>query len=337
MRRLAPFAVLLSAMIAPAAQAADAPGYHIVDRIPMTDGWWDYASIEPVHNRLFVTRGNGVFKLDLNSGLMDQRFIPGSEGRGVISLPGGDKAIAVLAGNSSAIMFNTDDEGKVLHKFSLVQQSDSEVYEPTGKEVWLMGGHGQIAIVDPAKMAQTGSIEVGGELEFSQTDGRGRVFVNDVESASVIAIDAHSRKVVGRWKMQGCEDPSGLAYVEQSDILLSVCFNNMLKVLDARSGKELQTVTVGKGADAVIYDKTTRRVFVPSAYDGLLTVLQVNGPSDVRMIEQVPTQVGTRTGAIDTRTGTLYLPTARFGPFNKAGDVDPLPGTVELLVMKPQS
>jgi len=336
MRRLISFAALLAATIAAPAMAAGAPGYHIVDRIPMTDGWWDYATIEPVHNNLFVTRGNGVFKLDLNSGLMDQRFIPGSEGRGVIELPGGDKAIAVLAGNSSAIEFNTDDEGKVLHKFSLVQQSDSEVYEPIGKQVWLMGGHGQIAIIDPEKMTEMGSIEVGGELEFSQTDGKGRIFVNEVESASVIAIDARSRKVVGRWKMKDCEDPSGMAYVEHADVVMSVCFNNMLKVLDARSGRELLTIPVGKGADAVIYDKTTHRAFIPSAYDGLLTVLQVNGPTNVQVLEQVPTQVGTRTGAIDPKTGALYLPTARFGPFNKAGDVEPLPGTVQLLVMRPQ-
>jgi len=28
----------------------------------------------------------------------------------------------------------------------------------------------------------------------------------------VIAIDVASRKIVGRWKMNGCEDPSGMAY-----------------------------------------------------------------------------------------------------------------------------
>lgn len=337
MRHLAALAALLAAGFVSSSMAADKPGYHIVDRIPLTDGWWDYASIDTVHNNLFITRGSGIFKLDLNSGLMDQHFIPGSEGRGIIPLPGGDTAIGVMAGNSSALLFNTDNEGKVLHKFSLVQQSDSAVYEPVGKQVWLMGGHGQIAIVDPAKQEQSGSIEVGGELEFCQTDGRGRVFVNDVESGSVFAVDAKTRKVAGRWKMKDCEAPTGMAYVADGDFLMSVCFNSMLKVLDARSGKELQTVPVGKGADAVIYDASTRRAFVPSAYDGILTVLQVNGPGDVQVLEQVPTQVGTRTGAIDARNGTLYMPTARFGPFNKAGDVEPLPGTVELLVMKPQS
>ena len=83
---------------APAASAA--PGYHVVDRIPMTDGWWDYAFFEPVHRRLFVARGNGVFKYDVDTGLMDPRFIPGSEGRAVIALPGGEQMLTTVAGYS---------------------------------------------------------------------------------------------------------------------------------------------------------------------------------------------------------------------------------------------
>lgn len=328
-------AAIAAAAIAMPALADPVPGYHIVDRIPMSDGWWDYASFDPVHRNLFVSRGNGVFKLDVDSGLMDQRFIPGSEGRGVIPLPGGDMAIANMAGYSMSILFATDAEGKVAKMFELAQASDAALYEPVGKQVWVMGGHGEIALLDPVKKEQTGTIEVGEELEFAATDGRGRVFVNAPESASVVAIDATSRKIVGRWKMTGCEDPSGMAYADGADVLLSVCANKMVKVLDARSGKELETVPVGAGADAVIYDKGTRRAFVPSAIDGLLTVLAVNGPRDVQVVEQVPTQIGTRTGAIDPRTGTLYLPTARFGPLNKLGWPEALPGTVQLLVMKP--
>jgi hypothetical protein len=328
----------LAALVSPPAAADPAPpGYHIVDRIPMADGWWDYASFDPVHRRLFVSRGNGVFKYDVDSGLIDQRFIPGSEGRGVIPLPGGDMALAVMAGYSAAILFATDAEGKVAKMFELTQASDAAVYEPIGRQVWVMGGHGEIALLDPVKKAQMATIEVGEPLEFAATDGRGRVYVNAPESASVIAIDTASRAIIGRWKMKDCADPSGLAYVDGADVVLSVCANKMLKVLDARSGAELATVAVGAGADAVIYDSAAHRAFVPSAIDGLLTVIAVRGPHDLRVLEQVRTQIGTRTGAIDPKTGTLYLPTARFGPINKLGWPEALPGTVELLVMQPEA
>ncbi|MBS0421742.1 MAG: hypothetical protein JSR66_28795 [Proteobacteria bacterium] len=315
---------------------AAAPGYHIVDRIPMTDGWWDYVSFDSVHRRVFAARGNGVFKLEVDSGLMDYRIVPGSEGRAVVPLPIGDLVMTTMAGYSSAILFSGED-GKVSKMFSLRQASDAALWEPVGKQVWVMGGHGEISLLDPVKLTQTASIDAGEPLEFAATNGHGRVFVNGSESASVIAIDVASRKIAGRWKMNGCEDPSGMAYADGADVVLSVCANKVLKVLDAKSGTELQTVAVGAGADAVIYDATTKRAFVPSAFDGLLTVVAVNGPRDVQVLEQVPTQIGTRTGAIDPKTGTLYLPTARFGLLNKLGWPEALPGTVQLLVMQPQA
>jgi DNA-binding beta-propeller fold protein YncE len=318
----------------PVPAAAGAPGYHVVDRIPMGDGWWDYANVDPVHRNLFVSRGNGVFKMELDSGLIDNRFIPGSEGRAVIPIPGTDMMLTTVAGYSSAIFF-TSQEGKIVKLIELTQASDSAVWEPTVKRAWVMGGHGEASLLDPVTLKQTGTVEFGEPLEFSATDGKGRVFVNGSESASVLVADARSLKVVGRWKMKDCEDPSGMAYVDHADVILSVCFNNMLKVLDARNGKEIATIPVGKGADAVIYDHATHRAFVPSAYDGLLTVVAVNSRTDIQVLEQATTQIGTRTGTIDEETGTIYLPTARMSALNKLGWPEALPGTVQLLVLKP--
>ena len=333
MKILAPLSLALWASVSVPANAAG-PGYHIVDRIPITDGWWDYASFDTVHRRLFVARGNGVYKLDVDTGLMDMRIVPGSEGRAVVPLPMNDLVFTTMAGYSAGIFFSGED-GKVSKMMSLRQASDSSVWEPVGKHVWAMGGHGEVSVLDPIKLEQVASIDLGEPLEFSVTDGRGRVFVNGSESASVIAVDASSRQVIGRWKMEGCEDPSGMAYVETVDILLSVCVNKKLFVLNARTGATVQIVSVGGGADAVIYDPGTHRAFVPSAFDGMLTVLDVRGPKEVSVVEQVFLQVGTRTGTVDPKTGTLYLPAARFGPFNKLGWPEALPGTVELLVVRP--
>lgn len=72
---------------APATSAAS--GYHVADRIPLTDGWWDNATVEPVNNMFFLTRGNGITRIDLNTGLIDYRFITGLEGRVVVPSPDG--------------------------------------------------------------------------------------------------------------------------------------------------------------------------------------------------------------------------------------------------------
>jgi DNA-binding beta-propeller fold protein YncE len=191
-----------------------------VDRIPMTDGWWDYASFDPVHRRLFVARGNGVFKLDVDTGFMDPRVVPGSEGRAVTIIPGGDQVLTTVAGYSAAILFAADD-GKVSKMFKLRQPPDAAVWEPVGKRFWVMGGSGEATLIDPAALEETGVVDLGEELEFAVADGKGHVFVNATQSATIIAVDAASRKIIGHWKMEGCEDPSGLAYSEAANALLS--------------------------------------------------------------------------------------------------------------------
>ena len=325
----------LSAASAATAQTTPAaPGYKIIDRIPMSDGWWDYATVDSDKRRLFVTRGNGLFKMDIDSGLIDNRFLPGAEGRDVDVLPGTDTVMTTMAGYSMAIQFSAVD-GKVDKMYSLKQASDSMIWEPVGKRFWVMGGSGETAALDPVTKEQTATLDLGDALEFSQTDGKGRIFVNGSETASVIVFDAPAKKIVGKWKMKDCEDPSGMAYVEGLDVIMSVCFNSMVKVLDARNGNEIATIPVGMGADAVIYDKVRKRAFVPSAYDGILTVIQVNSRTDIKVVEKARTQIGTRTGAVDTKTGRLYLPTARMSALNKLGWPEALPGTVQLLVMEP--
>jgi len=210
LRLVAGITVAFAGSVASAGTASKsdaAPGYHIVDRIPMTDGWWDYASFDPVHRRLFVARGNGVFKLDVDTGLMDPRIVPGSEGRAVTILPGGDQVLTTVAGYSSAILFSAED-GKVSKMFKLRQPPDAAVWEPVGKRFWVMGGSGEATLIDPAALEESGVVDLGEELEFAVTDGKGHVFVNATESAAIIAVDAASRKIIGHWKMEGCEDPS---------------------------------------------------------------------------------------------------------------------------------
>ncbi len=312
-----------------------APGYHIVKRIPLSDGWWDYATFDPIHRRLFVSRGNGVFKLDVDTGVQDAQIIPGSEGRAVVVLPGGDTVVSTMAGYSAAILFDAAN-GEPNHLIELTQAPDAAVYDPATKLVWVLGRHGLATAIDPSLAKVVGEVAIGDQLEFAAVDGAGRLFVNVVDKGEVAVVDTRTRTARHRFKMTDCEEPTGLAYVAAYKILISVCSNGIAKVLDAATGSVLISLPVGHDADAVIYDADRHLAFIPSAKDGTLSVLTVRSASDVRVVERDETQIGTRTGAIDPKTRLLYLPTAKFGPKNKLGWPEPLPGSVELLVLAPR-
>jgi len=53
--------------------------------------------------------------------------------------------MTTMAGYSSAILFS-GRIGKVSKMFSLRQASDAALWEPVGKQVWAMGGHGEISV-----------------------------------------------------------------------------------------------------------------------------------------------------------------------------------------------
>jgi hypothetical protein len=77
--------------------------------------------------------------------------------------------------------------------------------------------------------------------------------------------------------------------------------------------------------------------YIPSWLSGTLAVIALSGPHDNTVIDTVATQFGTRTGAVDPKTGRIYLPTAQFNLPVPAGQRPTAkPGTFEVLVLDRQ-
>jgi DNA-binding beta-propeller fold protein YncE len=118
--------------------------------------------------------------------------------------------------------------------------------------------------------------------------------------------------------------------------VLSACSNGVVTVVDAASGALVQTLPVGRGPDALIADPARGLVFVPSGQAGTLTAIATDNPANLRVVATIPTQVGARTGAIDPRTGKLYLPAATMVPAAGGGRPGAKPGSFVVLVVAPR-
>jgi DNA-binding beta-propeller fold protein YncE len=127
-------------------------------------------------------------------------------------------------------------------------------------------------------------------------------------------IDAKARKVTVSYKLDGCMAPSGLAYAPDSKLLISSCRNGLAKVVQADSGKEIASLPIGRGPDAVIYDPVRKLAFIPCGADGVLEVISLADLAHIAVIQHVPTQAGSRTGTIDPQTGRLYLMASKADP-----------------------
>ena len=113
----------------------------------------------------------------------------------------------------------------------------------------------------------------------------------------------------------------------------------MAKVLRADTGKEIASMPIANGPDAVLFDPSRKLAFIPCGRDGILEVISLADPEHISVIQHVPTQLGSRTGTIDTRTGRIYLmaslPDPAATPPPSGRGVPRLAGSYEVLVVGP--
>jgi hypothetical protein len=346
-RTMASALVLASTVISPiwAVAAASSPTYAVTNRISGSGRAWDYAVIDETSSRLYLAQ-QGVTVLELKTGKLTTGLVSGKMTHGVAVL--GDGTLAVDdAATKTVTVFNGTD-GSIVATIPTADVNpvngghalDAILLEPTsGLVVAINGESGLLVLIDVHQTKVVGTISIGGHPEFAVANGKGRVYVNveGKKSSEIVAVDIAARKVVQKIPLKDCEGPTGLAYDQGNDLLISVCGDNgVTKFIHAADGHEAASIKVGKGADAVMFDPRRHLAFVPSAEKGTLSVIAVRSAADIAVVQTVTTQKGTRLGAVDTSSGRVYLPAAQFGP-----PVPPIPypsvvpGTFEILVVAP--
>jgi len=314
-----------------AAHAAERGKLQVVERLNGPDGGWDYASYDPVRRRIYVAHGTVVLSVDLATGKLNDNFGPGNRLHEVVVVPGRDLLVTTNSGDSTAKILKASD-GALLKSLSVAPDPDGAAYDPaSGLVVVVNGDSGMLTLIDPVRRTVAGTIKVGDHLEFGQPDGKGRFYVNVEDKGQVAVVDLKARKVLGRYDMAGCQRPTGLAYVEGGRLISSCA--GVAKIPDAASGKELASLKIGGFPDAVLYDPGRHLAYIPTALDGRLWVIALSGKDNNSIVESVPTQPGARTGAVDLKTGRIYLPTARYGPIEPGKRPQPKPGTFQVLVL----
>jgi DNA-binding beta-propeller fold protein YncE len=328
------FAAICLAVLAAAStpSLAAAPVHHVIDRIPGPDGGWDYVRVDAVNNRVLVTRGAFVMSVDLATKAVTAGLAPGARLHDAMPVNRGSQFLVTNGGTGTAV-FADAKTGAAMETVQAGKNPDAAAFDPRSGLVLVMNhSGGDITLVNPLTHAAVGTIMVGGDLEAAAVDGAGKAFVNVEDKNQIAVVDIASRKVTARYALTGCEGPTGIAYDAADQLLLAAC-DGATDLVDARSGKVVQTLATGRGADGVAYDAKRKLAFVPAGRDGTLAVIRV-GRGTATVIETVKTRVGARTIALDERTGRLYLPSSDYGPPATPGGRPPMrPGTFELLVV----
>jgi YVTN family beta-propeller protein len=313
-------------------QAADiAP--KVIDHISIPDGGWDYASMDEAAGRLLVARTKGVMAMDLTSRQITPILAPGARVHGVIRLPNSPLAVSTNGETNNALLFDAMTGAEVA-TIATGTNPDAVWFEPKSGLIAVMNGKSQdVSLIDPATRTVTATVMVGGKLEFAASDGKGLLFINVEDKSEIAVLDVPAAKILRRIKLPGCEEPTGLAYDAAYGALITVCGGGQVLVITPANDKITATIPVGKGGDAVIYDDARHLAFIPCGQAANLSTIKIEAGGKAGLIAVTPTQKGARTGAIDPKTGNVYLPVAKYDPPKDGGRPTPIPGSTELLVV----
>ena len=320
----------------PFAVRAQAPGYTVTKHYQLGgEGGWDYLTFDTAGHRLFVTHGTHVQVVDPDNGAVIGDIPNTPHVHGVALALNLGRGFITAAGDTAIHIFDL----KTLQPIGTVKadpDDDAIVYDPATKYVVSMNGDSHTAtVVDGARGKVVGTVQLPGGPEFAVSDNHGMVYANIEDKSLLVAIDLKVMKVVRQWDLAPCQSPSGLAIDREHHRLFSGCHNQKMAISDAAAGKVIATVPIGARVDANRYDPGTRLAFSSNG-DGTLTVVHEDSPDRFTELGTVTTAVGARTMALDPKTHTIYLVTAKFEPAQGTARPRPLPNTFEMIVVQRQ-
>ena len=320
LRRL--LSLALFACLAPCVGASPAPSdYRVTAHLALGgEGGWDYLSFDAARRHLFVSRGDRVEVVDVDRGKRIAT-IPGTQGVHGIAL---DEALHrgyTSNGQDASVTVFDLDSLKVLDTIhGTGEKPDAIVYDPASTHVLTFNGKGHsFSVLDTQSNAVVATVPLPGKPEFAVSDGAGSVYVNLEDTAKLAKIDVHTNAVVATWSLGSCESPSGLAIDEKHHRLFSVCDNRLMAITDATSGKQVASVPIGEGPDAVVFDEGASMVFSSNGESGDITAVQQEDADHYRVEATIATQPSARTLALDPKLHRLYLSAAQWGAATAPG------------------
>ncbi|HZU29967.1 MAG TPA: YncE family protein [Candidatus Angelobacter sp.] len=297
------------------------------------EGGWDYITYDASSNRLFVGHNSEILIIDAASG-KKTGSVPANGAHGV----------AIV--NDKNLGFSTNGRAGTVTVFDLKtlqpkqdikagENPDAIIYDHYSKKVIVMNGRSKdLMAIDPDSLKVVATVPLGGKLEFAASDSS-HIYVNVEDTGEIASVSTKNWKQDQRWKLEGCEEPSGLAINEKLHHLFSVCGNKKMIIVNATNGQVISTVNTGAGTDAAAFDSGLGYALASNG-EGTLTVVKANKNGAYELAGNVPTQRGARTMAVDQNSHKVFLPTAEFGPPAEGQNRPSIkPGTFTILVYSP--
>jgi DNA-binding beta-propeller fold protein YncE len=296
---------------------AAAGSYHLIKKIPIPgDGGWDYVAADSEARRLYVSHDTEIVVVDLDSGAIVGKISGGPDMHGAAIASEFGRGFISESNPGSVVIFDL----KTLAKIGEVRVGDDPngiIYDHLTKRIFTADrGSKRITAIDAQTGKIAGAIEnLGGRTEHLASDEAGHVFLNMQDRNTLLKLDAKEFKVLETWPTAPCQAPSSMDMDRaHARIFIGCRGSGMFAVVDANSGKIVFSNPIGGGVDALEFDPAAGLIYISTGADGALWIFREKSPDQYELVQNVPTQPGGRTMAVDRKTGRVYIAAAELGP-----------------------
>jgi hypothetical protein len=319
-------------------------GYHLIKKIPLGAApgggeYFDYVTIDSAARRVYLTHGAEIKVLDADNFSVVGTISGLKRCHGILLLPELGKGF-ITDGDAAKVAVFDLKSLKITGEIKNSPDTDSIIYDPASKLIFTFNGDSKNAtVIDPVKETVVKVIDMGGGPEQPVADGKGTIYDNNEEKNDVAVIDTKTLTIKARWPVAPAGTPVGMAMDREHRRIFSGGRGpQFLVVMDADSGKVLQSLPISSGVDGNVFEPETGLLFV-STRAGKLHIFHEDSPDKLTEVKTITTEFGAKTMNIDPKTHNIFLSTAKFGPKpaaptkeNPEAERKPIPGTFHVLI-----
>ncbi len=307
--------------VAPAGAAGEGQApltlIHRFDLPKSITGHFDHFGVDPVGKRLFGTAVEHatVVVFDLGTGKMITEIHGVKEPRAVLYRA--DLGRLYVSDGGGALRVFDSTTYAPLKTFKIQVDADPIAFDAATERLFVVNGgekakhpYSEITVFDTREPKRIGNMRIDGiETEGMTIEQSGpRLFANNRDKNQVDVFDKNTLQHVATWPIKTAKKNTVSAIEESAHRLYVAGHQGQLVVMDSNTGKELQTLPIGEGADDISYDPSSKRIYVAGGGgQGSIDVLRMVDADHYESLGRVTTEPGAATGKLVAELGEYVV------------------------------
>jgi DNA-binding beta-propeller fold protein YncE len=281
-------------------------------------GRFDHLSADLNSNRLFLTAESAHEVLVFN--LRNGKFIRTIPDIGIphaVFIRDDLDRIFVTDGGAGEVKVFDGKSYALLGSAKLKVDADSIGYDLATRYLYVDNGGGDahesfsmLSVVDTTSGKKIADMQIEGEtLEaMALSHSSPTMYVNNARKNLVDVVNRQTRSVVATWPVTMGKRNVAMALDEATNRLFVACRSGAIVVIDTKTGKELQSLTIGPGVDDLIFDAASKRLYAAcGGSGGSLAVYHEDDPDRYTLLGQVPSAPGGKNEVLVPKLGRLFI------------------------------